>query len=275
MKAGTRIAAIVAPLLLLSACLLTPGKFTSTLDIRADRSFTFTYQGEVIATDPGESLPKSPKSGVNDEDSDAPADQNSAYYMDIAQRSKGKSAPKGDGKGDPQTGDASGDGDISLIPDKDRDAKLTAIAAALAKEKGFRSAKYIGNNKMLVDYSITSRLDHSFIFPFNIDAQAIIPFLAIEVRADGKVRVQAPGFANGDKPGGMGGAMGGMGGSGAPDAARTLDGTFTLTTDAEIVSQNQEEGATDTPRGKQVVWKVNSLTKTAPMATLRFPAAVK
>ena len=129
---------------------------------------------------------------------------------------------------------------------------------------------------MLVDYSITSRLDHSFIFPFNIDAQAIIPFLAIEVRADGKVRVQAPGFANGDKSGGIGGGMGGgMGGPGAPDAGKALDGTFTLTTNAEIVSQNQEEGATDTPRGKQVVWKVNSLTKTAPMATLRFPAAGK
>lgn len=276
MMAGTRIAAIMAPLLLLSACLLTPGKFTSTLDIRADRSFTFTYQGEVIATDPGESLPKSPKSGASDDDSDAPVDHNSAYYMDIAQRSKGKGTPKGDGKGDPQTGGASGDGDIDLIPDKDRDAKLTAIAAALAKEKGFRSAKYVGNNKMLVDYSITSRLDHSFIFPFNIDAQAIIPFLAIEVRADGKVRVQAPGFANGDKSGGIGGGMGGgMGGPGAPDAGKALDGTFTLTTNAEIVSQNQEEGATDTPRGKQVVWKVNSLTKTAPMATLRFPAAGK
>ena len=227
----------LAPLLLLTSCLLSPGKFTSTLDIRADRSFSFTYQGELIASsDPGSSISSS-----------------------VTEDSSTDSATSGEDKTPAKPKDSS--------PGKDEDAKLRAIADALAKEEGFRSARYVGGRKFLIDYAISGRLDHGFVFPFNIDAQAVLPFLAIELRKDGKVRVQAPGFANAsEKGGGMGSGMG----SGMDDSAKALDGSFTLTTNAEIISQNQEDGATDSPRGKQIVWKVNSLTKTAPMAILRF-----
>src|SRR3954471_17565621 len=49
--AKIRLALLLALPLLLASCLLSPGRFVSTLDIRKDRSFTFTYQGEVIAAD--------------------------------------------------------------------------------------------------------------------------------------------------------------------------------------------------------------------------------
>ena len=42
--------AVLAPVLLVG-CAFSPGKFVSTLTILADRSFTFSYQGEVIAVD--------------------------------------------------------------------------------------------------------------------------------------------------------------------------------------------------------------------------------
>jgi hypothetical protein len=253
--------ACIVPALLLSACLLTPGKFTSTLDVRADRSFTFTYAGEVIATDFGDSLSKMKEPVDAVEDAPVPADQNSAYFTDIAQKKRATTKPKAnEDEGLP----------LTALPDKDKEAKMRGIADALRKEKGFRSVRYAGKGKFLIDYAITSRLDHSFVFPFNVDAQAVFPFVVIEVRADGRVRIQAPGFANAsDKSGGMGS------GSGMPDASKELDGTFTLTTDAEIISQNQEDGPTDTPRGKQVVWNASPLTKTAPMATIRFPGAIK
>jgi hypothetical protein len=61
-----------------------------------------------------------------------------------------------------------------------------------------------------------------------------------------------------------------MGGNGGDDAAKALDGTFTLTTDAEIVSQNQEDGAQDVAQGKRIVWKITPLTGEAPAATLKF-----
>lgn len=243
---------VLLSLTMLSACFLTPGKFTSTLDIRADRSFTFTYQGEVIALNM-DNLTK----GLNSNDvpdKEAPATGKDTAYIPIAQN-KGVTSPKA----------------APIDKQQDKEAKLIAIAAALSKEKGFRSAKYVGHDKFLIDYAITSRLDHSFLFPFNTDAQAIFPFVAIEVRADGRVRVQAPGFANENGKA----SPGGMGAPGMEDRSKDLDGTFTLTTDAEIVSQNQEDGAVSIPRGKQIVWKVTPLTQVAPMAILRFPASGK
>jgi hypothetical protein len=261
--------AVLVPMLLLSSCLLTPGKFTSSLDIRADRTFTFAYQGELIATDFDKSLPdfkddKSDDAGTKAKDGEpapefetGPRAKDSAYLHHIAYKKPLKAK-----------------GDKALSPkEQASNAKMQAITDALTKEKGFRSVRYLGDNKFYVDYAITSTLDRGYIFPYNIDAQAIFPFVVIDVRADGKVRMQAPGFANAsDKSGGMGG-MGAPGGDAS--AAKAIDGTFTLTTDAEIISQNQEDGATDTPRGKQVIWKISPLTKVAPMATLRFQASTK
>jgi hypothetical protein len=63
--------------------------------------------------------------------------------------------------------------------------------------------------------------------------------------------------------------MGGMGGGAGDAAAKALNGRFTLTTDAEIVSQNQEEGAETTPQGKRIMWTISPLTSDAPAATLR------
>ncbi len=235
-----RLVAALAPLFLLSACLLTPGKFDSTLDIRRDGAFTFTYKGQVKATDPSTGLKDL---GKDSGDSDGDTTNKDAVYRPVATRTEGE--------------------------DADKATKLRAIAAALSKEKGFRSARYVGGDTIEVDYAISGRLDHSFVFPFNIDAEAVFPFVAIEVRNDGKVRVQAPAFgssAGSDKAGGLGGMGGG-------DKAEGREGTFTLTTDAEIVSQNQEDGAIPTPQGKRIVWKVTPLTKVAPMAVLKLGGA--
>jgi hypothetical protein len=62
-----------------------------------------------------------------------------------------------------------------------------------------------------------------------------------------------------------------MTGENGPGSA--LDGVFTLTTNAEIVSQNQENGGQSLPDGsKKVVWTVNPNTRDAPMAVLKVSA---
>ena len=43
-------AALMVPLVL-AACLFVPGKFVSVMTIHADRSFTYSYKGEVLAVD--------------------------------------------------------------------------------------------------------------------------------------------------------------------------------------------------------------------------------
>lgn len=146
----------------------------------------------------------------------------------------------------------------------DAETKNRAIADALAKEAGYRSVRYVGDGKFLIDYQVSGRLDHNFIYPFNLDAQAIVPFVAVELRANGTIRVKAPGFASDSKD--QAGPMGGMAGG---DANTKMDGSFTLDTDAEIVSTNNEEGPVASGVRKTIVWKVNPLTRDAPTAVLR------
>lgn len=222
---GRLVLALLAPLMLLG-CVLTPGKFVSTLSINADRTFAFTYKGEVIALRQENSL----KSADDTPDVDKKAEQDQA---------------------------------------ETNDAKFRAMAESLSKEAGYRSVVYRGNGKFDIDYAITGRLDHGFLYPFNTDAEAVFPFIAVELRQGGLVRVKAPGFAN-SKSDAMSGAGGGLGASSGMDAAKYLDGIFTIDTDAEIVSQNTEEGAKPAGKRKTLSWRATPLTKDAPTAVLRL-----
>lgn len=242
-----RSAGALASCLLLCACLVTPGKFESTLDIRADRQFSFTYKGEILASEM-KGLGSPPGSPASDPLDAAPEKKESAYHQAMMQR--------------PEPVEERFDSGI----DQGDEAQMRAIAEALTREKGFRSARYMGNRRFEIDYAISGRLTHSFLFPFNSDAEIVLPFVAVELRGDDRVRMKAPGYSSSfDKsrePMGTGNA--------GSEAAKALDGVFTLTTDAEIVSQNQEEGAQAAPGGKRIVWKITPLTREAPMATLRI-----
>ena len=243
-----RAASALACCLMLTACLVTPGKFESTLDIRADRQFSFTYKGEILSSDLKGFSPSPGAPGNDPIGGGSPEKKDSAWQQTALQK-----APAAEERFD---GSSSGRSD---------EAQMQAIAAALSKEKGFRSARYMGDHRFEIDYAISGRLTHSFLFPFNSDAEIVLPFVVVELRGDDRVRMKAPGYSNSfDKsrePMGQGGPGG--------DAAKALDGSFTLTTNAEIVSQNQEDGAQSTPQGKRIVWRVTPLTSEAPMATLR------
>jgi hypothetical protein len=225
----TLMLALVAPLFLVG-CVLTPGKFVSTLRIDVDRSFAFAYKGEVIALDPSSAMKGMRPSAGDSEKTDNDAATKSAE--DEAQA----------------------------------DTKFREMAATLAKESGYRSVVYQGKGKFLIDYAVEGKLTHGFVFPYNSDAEAVFPFLAVEVRKGGLVRVKAPGFAGRRD----GGDMGAMGGGAGADAARYLDGRFTLDTDAEVVSQNSEDGAKVVGARKTVAWRATPLTKDAPTAVLRL-----
>jgi hypothetical protein len=255
--------AIAAPLLLAS-CILTPAKFVSTLDIRADRSFTFTYVGEVqLAKTKTSDMDGGLKGDAQnwDKGAEKPTLYKSAFY---------KSAFLADLKGRPIAA-AKTDANDDFHDTQDEAGQLKTLVEALSKEYGFRSVKYIGNRKLLIDYSIHGKLDHAFVFPFNPDADVILPFIAIELRGKDKIRVKAPGYANQQSTAASMGGLGGMPAMGADaDASSALDGTFTLTTNATIISQNQEDGAQSGLDGaKKIVWKANPQTKEAPFAVLQ------
>jgi hypothetical protein len=210
-----RLALALAAPFLLASCFLSPGRFVSTLDIRKDRSFTFTYVGEIISADP-----KATDGSGHDAQPATPAP-----------------------------------------PTAETITQRRAIAEALSKEEGYRSVEYMGGDRFRVDYMVSGRLDRGFVYPINLDAMAFIPWIAAEVRKDGTVRIKAPGF--GDPSEQMG--------SGTPSApAEGRQGSFTLTTDATLVMQNNEEGTAPGP-GTKIVWHITPTTKAVPTAVVRFP----
>lgn len=217
--------ALAAPLLLAS-CLLTPGRFESSLDIRRDRSFTFTYVGEVVVSDPGTTM------GNISFD---------ATYADGNVESETTAPP---------------------APAEPSEAQRREIIEALSREAGYRSVEYVGEGRYRVDYSITGRLDHNFAYPVNLDAMALVPWIAVELRQDGTARMTALAF--GDGPGGEAAASAGQ------DPQRYREGTFTLTTDADLVMHNDEDGAVEGER-TSLSWRITPTTRTAPTAVVRFP----
>jgi len=220
---------------LLASCVLSPGKFTSTLTINADRSFTFSYVGEVIALDT----------------------QNLA---DLANLKPGAAT-------DPKP---ASDAAKKAAARAEAERRNRAIAAALSREAGYRKVSYLGAGKFSIDYAVKGTLTHSFHWPLNLDAELIFPFVSIELRQGGVVRMQAPAFGAGGSKG-----LPGLAEAGAslPDTSGQLDGVFTLDTDAEIVSQNEVGGVQRTAGGRQqIVWRATPALKQAPLAVLKLAA---
>jgi hypothetical protein len=101
---------ILAPLLLVG-CILTPGKFTSTMTINTDRTFAFTYKGEVYAIDPSSALKGIGEKPATDE---TPAAKPAISKTAAANTKRGKTP--------------------EAAPDADTETKNREIAAALSKE---------------------------------------------------------------------------------------------------------------------------------------------
>ncbi|MBX9816191.1 MAG: hypothetical protein K2X76_15945 [Sphingomonas sp.] len=216
--------------LLLGSCLLSPGKFDATLTVNADRSFAFAYVGDVYAIDPTK-----PADKPGEKASETSATRPASFTQD----------------------------DDDDTPDPE--ARNRALALALTREPGFRRVDYLGKGKFAIDYAIKGRLDHAFLWPFNLDAEVLFPFIVIELRPDGAVRMTAPGFANqSNRPGAE--MMRDLGPS-------RLDGRFTLDTDAEIVSQNEESGVARAGGRSRVTWRATTALHQAPSAVLKLRAS--
>jgi hypothetical protein len=245
-----RFAFVAAAALTLSSCILSPGKFVSTLHIAKDRSFTFTYVGEVILLDPASAMQQGMQDGLAGVAPSGEEDMGEAVDM------IGNTAGTLEG-----TSNTVGPPAAPAAETAQQAAEAKAVAEALSKEVGYRSVQYLGKNKFRVDYSMSGKLDRSFVYPINMDAKSIIPWLVVEVRKDRTARLQAIAFGDQDMD---------MGSAAKPDSApKERDGTFTFTTDAELVMQNNEEGMAPGP-GKKVVWRVTPASKTVPTAVVRF-----
>lgn len=239
-------AAILLPLMLTS-CLFMPGKFESALTIHKDRSFTFTYKGEVVALD----LDDAGKGLVGNEVSDE-AVANATVYDEATGKAVESDAPAAETPEDAAKKKA------------EKDAQYREVAAQLAKEAGYRTIEYRGDGVFYVDYEISGVLSHNFVYPYNLDTMMVFPWVSVELRGKDAVRVKATGFAKQDLS-----SMGVPSAPGGGKAQSKVNGTFTLTTDAAVVSQNNEEGVETVGSDTVITWRVTPATPDAPMAVLR------
>ncbi|MFM5907770.1 MAG: hypothetical protein ACKOPO_09335, partial [Novosphingobium sp.] len=122
--------------------------------------------------------------------------------------------------------------------------------------------------------AMAGKADHDFIFPIIEKFPTTNTFVQLLRRNDGTVRIDAPGFNAGSTGNPMAQTMG-MGALGAlskkdmPTPAE-IDGTFTVTTNGQVLANNTDEGPRADPAGQKLVWQVNVRTSAAPTALIRL-----
>ena len=276
-----RAAIAVVAVLALSACLITPGRFTATMDLRRDGSFGFTYQGEIYML----ALSKLAQMADEADAANAEYTEQACYDDDLNER---KCSPdelaeqrsdweqeqvrkRDNAKKERETMQAMLGGIDPADP-----AAAEEVAERLRRQEGWRKVTYKGDGLYEVDFAIASRASHDFAFPSIEGFPLTNPFVLATMRQGGKVRVTAPGFAaqGGNNPlagimGGMAGAVGGMAQAetdGVPNGIPSIEGTFRLTTDGAILANNTEEGPAATTTGQMLEWAITRRTEAAPMA---------
>lgn len=286
---ATAVAMLAGLSLLLTGCFITPGKFTSTLDLGADNDFTFTYEGEIFFL--GLSQIAEMGEGAKEFESqpcyvDGTFDERECTRNEIegqraewqagAERRAAKAAQEAE-----QMSALLGGIDAT---DPEASAKFTEL---LLRQKGWNSVVDKGDGVFEVSYALTGKLTHDFAFPVIEGVPSTNPFVQVFLRDGDVVRINAPGYSaqNEDNPlgammgglagmAGMAASMGDEGGAGpagaAPPEFPTIDGTFTITTtgDMAIRANNTDEGASATASGQRLVWDIDTRTKAAPTALI-------
>ena len=114
-------------------------------------------------------------------------------------------------------------------------------------------------------------LDRDFVFPVFDRVEFILPFVQATRLGSGRVRVTAPAFV---KPGadwmGMSGAGAAAMGRGRGWPFREAEGTFTLVTDAAILTNNTTDGPSSEGGSQILKWTVSPLDRARPEALLQL-----
>lgn len=265
--------------LALGACMLSPGKFVSELDIRGDGHFRFSYSGEVHVL----ALSKFAEmmgSGKSSEESFTP--------QPCYEEAGGNERKCSDAELTEQKRSWQQQQDMAAQR-KRRDAELMKamfggidpadpraaeeLAARLRRQAGWRKVVHRGDGLFDVEFVSEGKLTHDFSFPTIERFPAANPFVQVMLRADRTVRIDAPAFA----PAAAGEPYRGWMQAAALSEGRQraqqlpeMNGSFVLKTDAAILANNTELGPQGDPAGQRLEWHVNLRSPAAPMALVRL-----
>lgn len=277
------LAALCVPLLL-SGCLLIPGKFDSKMLLQKDGQYTFFYNGQMqifsgddkglggrsyIPFDP-DSLKCSSKIdnetgevtaldygnyGSSDDDTDAPyryEDRECSKEEIATERQKHEDRNARRKKEEDEQKAVMGSMFGGAIPGDDENLKK--FAEQLAKYDGWNKVEYVGNDMFEVEYAISGQFDQTFSFPSIPSATMQFPFVQIIRRKGHELEILTPAMAG---PGGLFGAMAmkEMGGKGMPEMS-PIEGTFVIETDGEVLTNNSADGYVSDGVNKTMTWNV-------------------
>ena len=277
------IATLTAALaLLLAACLVLPGKFAATLDIRQDGHFTYTYKGELLIlglTKLAETALKAappakfePSSCYKD---DGETERPCSNAETTQQKADWDSAQKAAAVKQQRVLETFKKVFGGIDPNDPKAAQ--ELAVRMGHQSGWNSVVYKGNGVYDVEISITGSLDRDFGFPTIERMPGMMPFLVINRRTNGEVRIDSPlmQYATLGMPGGSAAQIYAQeritakDGHGAPwPDFPQVDGHLTLTTDGVILSNNTEHGPKQVMGGKQLDWDISGHTPIPPMALI-------
>lgn len=265
---------LVALSVTLAGCLLMPGRFTSELDVRKDGTFRFAYTGEIHLL----ALSKLAEIGADKETfsaspchSDDDFSERPCTPAEIKQQKDAWEAARA-GSADKRRQDAESMKAILGGIDPANPKAGEEFAARLRRQAGWRKVAYKGNGLFDVDFGLSGRLDHDFTFPTIERFPLAVSFVQIVRRADGTVRVDAPGFGpaqSGEPLRGMTGMMASRQADETGDMP-VIDGKFTIRTDGAILANNTDEGPRVDPAGQRLDWTVNLRSQGAPTALIKL-----
>jgi hypothetical protein len=266
---------------LLAGCFFAPGKFTSQLDLRKNGGFTFAYHGEItmLALTRLAEMGRDKEEFTPDTCYDDDFNERDCTKAELdEQRQKweaGKESRKAEDAKNMQAMQAMLGG---IDPSDPKAAQ--ELADRLARQKGWNSVQYEGNGLYMVDFSVTGRMDHDFVFPVVEGFPMANSFVTATVRDGNAVRIEAPGFTGQSLGGaplaammqaaGQGKDASADGGAASDPQMPKVDGTFTIVTDGTILANNTDEGPKAVTAGQQLSWTINPRTATGPVALIQL-----
>lgn len=279
-KLTSRALVVTSMSLLLAACFLMPGKFTSSLDLRNDGTFTYSYDGQIFFL----GLSKLAEMGAKE--SSETFTEEECYDDDFEERpcTPDELANQKMGwENGAATRVENAENEKAMVMamlgglDPSDPESAQEFAEKLSRQRGWDQVEYLGDGMFDVKFNITSRISHDFVFP-SIEGMPVPNyFLLLNRRKDGAIRMDAPGFAPQQANQMFGGGTmqavamrGAMTEGGIVPSMPELDGTFILTTDGEILANNTDEGAQAVAAGNKLEWQVNVRATAAPTALVRI-----
>lgn len=269
---------LIAPFLL-TGCLLSPGKFTSQLMLMKDGSFTYSYAGEIQMLALSKLAEMGSKEDEKFEAKECYEDNGYEERTCTAQEIEAQKAEWDANAGIRRMKREQEAQQMKMVMggmDPSSPDAAKEFAEQLGRQKGWNSVTHRGDGLFDVDFSISGQLTHDFAFPTIEKLPIGSSFVTVILRKDGKLRVEAPGFAAqgaGNPMQGMMGSIVGMANTekSKGEKAPTLvmpDGTFTLITDGQILANNTDEGPASHAQGQVLNWKITARSEQAPTALI-------